>query len=234
MAKLRQLKLRLHDMLMREDWERELAAIEAMADKDAVGPLLSFLMRGGALKWRAVTALGLVAARIADERMEAGRVIMRQLMWYLNEESGTLGWGAPETMAEVMACHAGLADEFHSILLSYILDRDPGNFLDHAPLRRCAFWGVGRLAQARPRLAAKAAPELLAGLADADIPCRGMAAWALGIMAPHLDAASRAAARVALEPLLADPTEVDHFCDRRLLHPSVGDLAREALARIAG
>ena len=75
---------------------------------------------------------------------------MRRLMWMLNDESGGIGWGAPEAMAEAMACHPRLAEEYVRILLSYI--REDGNFLEYEPLRRGALWGIGRLARVYPEM----------------------------------------------------------------------------------
>jgi len=36
-------------------------------------------------------------------------------MWSLNDESGGIGWGAPEAMGAIMARHTGLADEYANI-----------------------------------------------------------------------------------------------------------------------
>lgn len=58
---------------------------------------------------------------------------MCRLMWTLNDESGGIGWGAPETMAEAMACHPHIAEEYVCILLFYI--REDGNFLEYEPIR---------------------------------------------------------------------------------------------------
>jgi len=229
MARFRDLKHRLAAALESPDWEAGLRDVLALEPGQAVGPLFSFFLRPG-LVWPAVTALGLVADRMfhaGPSGPEDARVVMRRLMWHLNEESGNLGWGAAEAMAEIMAVNATLAGEFHRILASYISDGEvDGNYLDHPPLRRGAFWGVGRLAQVRPELVRPAVPSLLAGLHnDEDPPSRGLAAWALGLLrAP--EAAS------PLRALLDDPTPVELFRNRALEHTSVASLAREALERI--
>ena len=78
------------------------------------------------IKWRAVTAMGMVISNLAEKEMESARVIMRRLMWSLNDESGGIGWGAPEAMAEIIACHQGLAEEYTHILISlpYLKSKD--------------------------------------------------------------------------------------------------------------
>ena len=61
------------------------------------------LDRDELIRWRAVSAMGIVTAALADARMDAARVIMRRMMWQLNDESGGIGWGIPEAMGEIMA-----------------------------------------------------------------------------------------------------------------------------------
>jgi hypothetical protein len=72
-------------------------------------------------------------------------------MWSLNDESGGIGWGAPEAMGEAMAKHPRIAEEYGSILCSYIIPSDgPDNYLEYTPLRQGAYWGLARLAQTKP------------------------------------------------------------------------------------
>jgi len=176
-------KALLRDALGAPDWRERIEQLTTKAPGAFVGPLMSCLARGGTPTGRAAVALGACVAAMAREAPEAARVIMRRFMWHMNEESGNLGWGVPESMAETLARCALLAEEFSRMLLSYIWDTGrEDNFVDHAPLRRSCYWAVGRLLQARPEFAASALPLLLAGLRDEDIPCRGMAAWAFAQM----------------------------------------------------
>jgi hypothetical protein len=147
--------------------------------------------------------------------------VMRRLMWNLNDESGGIGWGSPEAMGEITAGHAGLAAEFACILISYI---DPAcNFLEHEILQRGSLWGVGRLAHARPSLAASARP-LLAAFFDASDPfLRGTAIWAAGpIMGDDIH--SQVHAR------LTDHAPFRLYRQGRIDTTTVGELAREALS----
>lgn len=165
-----------------------------------INPLLSFLYSTDArIKWRAVTAVGIVVVRIADEDLEAARTMMRRLMWSLNDESGGIGWGAPEAMGEIMARQVRLAEEYHRILVSYI--REDGNRLDHEALETGVLWGIGRLAQARPELLRNATDHLFPYLQSDNPEQRGLAAWALGFLGAKYP-------RSALGPLLEDPLEI--------------------------
>ncbi|HYQ80494.1 MAG TPA: HEAT repeat domain-containing protein, partial [Anaeromyxobacteraceae bacterium] len=165
-------------LLRAEDFEVRLAAWDRLPARRAVRPLLSFLSSPEEiLRWRAVRALGVVVARLADEDLEAGRVTMRKLMWSLAEESGGFGWGVPEAMGEIMARHQGLAREFGHVLLAYV--REDGSRLDSDLLLRGALWGLGRVARVRPDLLPDAASHLEPFLRSGDAAQRGLASWAL-------------------------------------------------------
>ncbi len=185
MARMRMRKAHLKNILEEDSWQEHLPEIAALNGKEAVAPLMSFLLYGGDMTARAAVALGLVVSGIAQQQMEAGRVLIRRFMWHMNEESGNIGWGIPEAFAEALASSRPLAQEFHKVLISYIVDtgRDD-NFCDHAVLRRSCYWAVGRLGQAWPDLGVAARGWLVRGLDDEDIACRGMAAWALSQLPP--------------------------------------------------
>lgn len=102
------------------------------------------------LRWRAVSAMGPVVAELAEQDLEAARVVMRRLMWSLNDESGGIGWGAPEAMAECLVHHEQLAEEYTHILVSFM--REDGFYLEYPPLQQGLMWGLGRLAEVRPQL----------------------------------------------------------------------------------
>jgi len=102
------------------------------------------------IKWRAVAAMGDAVARIADSDMETARALMQRLVWSLNHESGGIGWGTPEAMAECLACHGGLAQEYTKILVSFM--RGDGFYLELPALQRGLMWGISRLAQVNPEL----------------------------------------------------------------------------------
>jgi hypothetical protein len=202
-----------------------LAAVRRMAPEQAVNPLIAFFYHPRPIvRWRAVSAFGDVVARMARTRMESARVTMRRLMWHLNDESGGIGWGAPEAMGETLARSRPLALEFHRILVSYI--QPEGNFLEHPILQRGALWAVGRLAGVHPALAADAVPALTHFLQSADAHHRGLAAWAAGRIGDRALAA-------AIMDLKRDAQPVALYRRWQLEQVAVADLAAEALARLA-
>ncbi len=218
----RELKARIGRLLGQDDFPGALEAIRLLPGRQAVNPLFSFLYSGEErIRWRAVTAMGAVVCRMADSAMEPARVVMRRIMWNLNDESGGIGWGSPEAMGEITAGHARLADEFANILISYI--NPAGNFLELELLQRGSLWGVGRLAHARPLLARPATPFLPAFF-DSPDPClRGTAIWAAG---PILEACLRP----LLKARLSDNAPLRLYRRMQVTQTTVAELAHAALA----
>ncbi|MCX7821880.1 MAG: hypothetical protein N2260_00360 [Syntrophobacterales bacterium] len=112
-----------------------------------LSPIVSFLSSPDSIaKWGAVTLIGRLVSQQANSDMEWARTVMRRFMWYLNDESGGIGWGVPEAMGEVLRHHHGLALEYGKILWSYI---DPeGNHLENDDLVEGALWGIARMVTA--------------------------------------------------------------------------------------
>ena len=176
----RQLKKQITLLLQSQDLDQVLAAITQLPARQTISPLFSLLYHGQeAIRWRAVSAIGVVVAQLAAEDPSAARVCMRRLMWQLNDESGGIGWGSPEAMGEIMAVNAALANEYANILISYI---DPdGNYLEHEMLQRGVLWGIGRFAHEKPEFIENAVPMLLPFLKADDNTLRGLAGWTCGL-----------------------------------------------------
>lgn len=222
----RAIKKELQAQLASHDLTLVMSLLERFSPRQLLNPLIGSLCNNDELsKWLAVSTLGRVVANLADQEMEAGRVVMRRFMWMLNDESGGIGWGVPEAMAEVMAHHTGLADEFHQVLVAQM--REDGNFLELEMLQRGLLWGIGRLAGIRPELLLKReAPRyLLQYLTSADSEVRGRAAWALGRLQVTTD-------RESLAALSDDQGAVTIYSEGVLTVHTVGELATLALAAI--
>jgi len=219
----RQLKVKIKKLLLQEDFEGGLADVAVIPARQAVNPLFSFLCSGNEiLKWRSVTAMGEVADRLAATEIESARVIMRRLMWHLNDESGGIGWGCPEAMGEIMALNEKLAEEFWCILISYA--QPEGNFLEHQILQRGLLWGIGRLAHARPQLLKGTLACLHPFLQERDPYLRGLAAWASGALRNQYT-------KTLLKKMTDDTANVNIYLDRQLMSCSVAELATTALKK---
>lgn len=223
---LRQLKKQVIGLLRSDDTDAALPTIAALPPRQVVNPLFGALYHGDPrVRWHAVTAMGMVVARLADNDLESARVVMRRLMWSLNNESGGMGWGSPEAMGEIMACHARLAHEYAAILISYL--NPEGNFLEHEGLQEGALWALGRLARAHRRLAVLAAPFLDPFLSSPHDRLRGLAVFAAGPVASR-------AMRPRVRRLCADEALITLYWDRRFMKRTIGELAAGALAGMDG
>jgi len=180
----RQLKKKVFQLLHNIDFEKDILNISGFSARAVVNPLFSFFYNSNELiKWRAVTAMGGVVNNLAGHDLESARVVMRRLIWNLNDESGGIGWGSPEAMGEIMARHKGLAKEYHHILISYMMT--DGNYIEHEILQRGVLWGIGRLAHARPHFVKDFTHLLCPYMKSPDPALRGLAAWTAGLFDCH-------------------------------------------------
>jgi hypothetical protein len=218
----RALKNKLRNLLSQPNQtEAHHRALE-MPLQQVVSPLFSFLYSGDdIIKWHAVTLLGLVVDEIANTNLEAARVVMRRLMWNLNDESGGIGWGSPEAMGEIMARNDALAREYSSILISYI--RKDGNYLEHEMLQRGVLWGIGRLSHVQPVLMKKPIPSLIPYITAKDPNIRGLTVWI---------AAALPSAQLArhIEKLKEDETVIRLYLNEQLTECPISRLAKSALS----
>jgi hypothetical protein len=221
----RALKQRVLRLLKSTDFDLSIEELCRFPARQVINPLFSFLYNSDEqVKWRAVTAFGAVVAKLADRDMESGRIIMRRLMWNLNDESGGIGWGSSEAMGETLARHEGLAKEYAGILVSYA--RQDGNYLEHEALQQGLLWGIGRLSQVRSDLIKKdAIRHLIPYLKSGDATIRGLAARAIGLLGSEK-------ARAEIEHLTKDETEIQLYSGHKLLRRQVRELAQEALEKL--
>jgi hypothetical protein len=218
----RQLKKQTLALLKSDDLRAALESLCKFPPRQIVNPLFGLLYHGDPLvRWRAVSAMGAVVSQMARKEMESARVIMRRFMWNLNDESGGIGWGSPESLGEIMAQDERLAREFGCILISYA---DPeGNYLEHPTLQQGVLWAWGRLGRKRPDLLRSSACLLTPYLTSSDPCLQGLAAWAA---APLGDSTLE----TPLRALLNHSKEIPLYINHELKNQSIGRLARAALA----
>ena len=219
-------KRHIAKLLENSDIDAAIKELRQLPAAKAINPLIGALCSTNETRrWHAITALGPVMADLADHDMEAARVVMRRLMWSLNDESGGIGWGVPEAMGEILSCHDGLAEEYAHILIAYM--REDGSYLELPQLQRGLMWGVARLARVKPGLlrARKAIIYLLPYLESSDPQVRGLVAWGLGLL--HAQEALS-----LLKKIVCDTAPVTYYHDNSFATDTVGGLAEKALAII--
>jgi len=162
--------------------------------------------------WRAMEAVGLIAQR----RPQAIARVIPRLLWSLNEDSASFGWGAAALLGEIGRCNYALVADIIEML---------HQFLEDDFSREGMLWGLGRLSQTQPQMVQAAAPRIQACLADANPQVRAYAAWCLGIL--HY-----APAAAPLAKLTGDGAAVVLYDNGSLATTTVGQIAREALQKL--
>lgn len=217
----RQLKKEALSLLQSDDLKPVLEALCKYPPRKIVNPLFGLLYHDVPLiRWRAVSAMGAVVSQMARKEIESARIIMRRFMWNLNDESGGIGWGSPESLGDIMAENDKLAGEFGRILISYA---DPkGNYLEHPTLQQGVLWAWGRLGRQRPEMLKPSAALLMPYLSSPDHHLQGLAAWAAAPLEER-------ALNDHLRALLNHTEQIFIYMDHMLKTRTVARLAENAL-----
>lgn len=208
------MKTQLLDCLRRNDFE----GIDARAqDHKRILSLLTAITYDpdDLIAWRAVQAIGIAARVIALKDPEYVRVHLRRLNWLVNDESGGIGWRAPETIAEIIFQCPGQFDEFISPLFHF-LDMEQ----EDAPrFRPGVLWGIGRLVPSHPDAITPVLHLVFDCLRDPQAQVRGLALWCL-------DQADFVGPIPGRQALCSDQESVLLYCD--------GVFQSWTVARLAG
>lgn len=219
----REIKKKVRELLKSDMIGNWIEELNEFPDMIVVNSLISLLSTMDlSIKWRAILAIGTLINVIAEKNMEYARTLIRRLMWSLSEESGSIGWGVPEAIGEVLARNDDLAEEYTEIFISYI--RKDGNFLANEVLQEGTLWGIGRIAEVRPDILKRCntGSHIMEFLNSKNPVSRALSARALGLL--HEEEASS-----LLERLLSDYTTVKLFIMEKMYILQVKDLAMEAL-----
>jgi hypothetical protein len=223
------IKIELIEILKQKDVCTIFASLQKYGERDLISPLFSALYHlEEMVRWHAVSAFGWVVDRVARHDLESARVVMRRFLWSLNDESGGIGWGSPEAMAEIMARNEALFLEYYHMVLSYTREDGPelfqnGNYLELPQLQRGVIWGIGRLAIQYNELLIQngVVDDLLPYLQSSDGPVRGLSVWSLGILKAQ-------SANKQIQQLFDDRGSVTLYFDGEIIETTVSELAHQA------
>jgi hypothetical protein len=170
------------------------------------------------LRWPAIEAVaGLMGRWWHEGSRERVYEYIRRLLWLLNDESGGMGWSAPETIAETIIRIPELLEQYGRIMISYVLK---GQGLLNGSL-----WAIGRLGKRVKEELCKYQDKVLAAF-DSDEPeTLALAAWAMGEsdFAPAVPHLAMLGGRKEIVRIYID----GHFQEK-----SLGNWANEAVAKI--
>jgi hypothetical protein len=95
--------------------------------------------------WRAIKAIGLAAKALVQTDHEYLREMVRKLLWSLSDESGGIGWSAPEILGEIVSADP---ERFSDIipLIAEVYD------IEEKVFRPGILYALGKIAEVRPDL----------------------------------------------------------------------------------
>jgi len=197
----------------------------ATGDRTVLNKLVRFAYDKETLVgWRAIKAVGLVARVLAKSDHEFLRNACRKLLWSLNDESGGIGWSAPEMLGEIVSADPHrFADIVPLITQAYDIEEDV--------FRSGVVYALCRVAANAPELAATHQKIIVMALSDKEpmVRIRGVELigllwqWAKRNGIWSTEYCERIS--VALEKMCSDKGEAWLYNEDRFISHQVGEAA---------
>ena len=165
-------KAEVRELLVQRDLDGLLAWAGATRNPQRILFSLTFAV-DELIKWRAIEAVGRVAGVQAGSDIQKVRDFIRRLLWLMNDESGGLGWHAPESIGEILVNVPALVNEYAGLLPAYLREE---------PFQRGVHHAVYRVASVNHKPFTESIPKLGESLTDPDPAIRGYAALTLETM----------------------------------------------------
>jgi hypothetical protein len=176
---------------------------------------------------RSIRAMGLIARELARTDPECLRETCRKLLWSLSDESGGIGWSAPEMLGEIVAADPKRFADIIPLLASvYETDEDV--------FRPGVLYALARVGEQAPERVLSHADILLKGLSDPNPLARVFALDALKPLAGSLGEQVLAEACRLLQALFTDTMEAWVYKNDDFSPVEVGLYAREISTLLCG
>ena len=172
--------------------------------------------------WRAIKAIGLAAKALITREYEFLREVTRKLFWSLSDESGGIGWSAPELIGEIVSVDPARFSDLIPMLAS-VYD------IEETTFRPGVLYALGRIAETSPERVMPHQELLRRGLSDLDPLSRVHALEAVRKMGSEWKREDREGLRVSIERLLADRNEVWIYREGGFEGVQVKEAAQEVL-----
>ena len=177
--------------------------------------------------WRAIKAIGQVSSIYVGNNYEFLRDSIRKLLWSLSDESGGIGWSAPEILGEIVSADPKkMADIVPLIAEVY--------FVEEKVFRPGVLYALKRIGEARPEAIEPFQDIALIGLSEQDSLARVYALELLAMLKNTLDASDLGKAKLKVAALRNDKTEVWIYKDDGFTGMEVKELADKVYAELNG
>lgn len=169
------------------------------------------------IRWRAIEAVGKLMGYWHPKKPERVIEYIRNLFWSLNDESGGIGWSAPQTIAEILVNLPELIDPYGPMMIH--------SSLEEPPLVKSGLWGIGRLGKMVHEAVEFFARDVLAVFDSKDPETLALAARAVG-------EAGLEAAIPYLQRLTDHSDMVKIYVGGRFVERRLGEWVRGALDKL--
>lgn len=217
-GKIDSMKSQLREWLAEAEFQRIIDI--ALEQGRIVNTLISLTYDADPLiHWRALDAIGRCAEHFCSSRTEALRNLLRRLFWQMTDESGAMGWHAPEAIGEIIRADPHAFADFIPMTVS-LLDLEPEDLPRFLP---GTLYALGRIGEKTPDSVKGALPGILAALTEKGTQTRAMAVWCLGRIGER-------AVLVQRPELAEDQGKAIVYKDEQLLETTVAALWIEIAA----
>lgn len=142
----------------------------ALADRRALTKLIGLAADKSDVRcWRAIEAMGVASAAVASVDQQRVRNLVQRILWSAREESGGMGWSAPELLAEIASASPKQFPDIPPIIVSLFCEDEENVF------RKGVLWAIAHMAEAGITDVPGAVEVVLDSLDIADPQVRGLA-----------------------------------------------------------
>lgn len=206
------LKEEIRECLQTADFER--VGRLALEHKQVFRILISLAYdKEELLCWRAIEAMGRAAETVGRKDPSAVRTVVERLLWSMRDESGGIGWSAPEMLGEIVINSPQTCADIPPIILSF---HEEESFL------KGVLWAVGRITDAGMNGIEGSLGVVIRALDHKDSLVRGLALYA--VPKNRID---EVAERV--QHMVGDKGRCRIYKNHELMATTVGDIARVLL-----
>lgn len=173
--------------------------------------------------WRAIKTVGLVAKEMIKTDPAFLRETTRKLLWSLSDESGAIGWSAPEILGEIVSAHP---QRFRDIipLVAEVYD------IEEKVFRPGVLYALSIIADVNPESVSAHKDLAMRGLSDDNPSARVYAIEFVRKLKSLLSEEERVSVDKLLQDLSADRAEVWIYGKSDFESIQVGELARGGIS----
>ena len=175
--------------------------------------------------WRAILAIGRISAIFVRSNAAYLRETIRKLLWSLSDESGGIGWSAPEILGEIVTADTKkMADVIPLIAEVYTIEEKV--------FRPGVMYALKRIAETDPDAISDYQDLIVDGFSDDNPLTRAYALQLVDLLSGRTELRDSEAMKAGILRLTSDKSEVWIYQDDGFLGIEVGDIASKVATGI--